>query len=602
MAEQRIRGRLLALTAGASVAAVVAGACIADAPDASSDVMRPPSESAAETSLLDPAPTTAGATAVTAARAPSTVAVPQPPSTPIPEDPAAMVVTMDLAPSAVWQDGSPVTATDFECTWRANIGTPGAPRAADYARIVDVHAGATDRQVVVELDEIYSGYRTLFDAVIEASAVPDCDDATDAFATSPASSAGAYRVESWTADQVVLVANEHYQGPAPLTGRIVIVRQPSPASALAALRDGRVDVVLSAFDEALAPLRADPTLGTQVAPGYDVEGLYFQQDDGPLADPVLRAAVSMSIDRQALYADVFEPAFGAAGLPGGVLDCGPTVPGPWCPDGAFASSYDPIGAAVLLAEAGWVRDADGWWSKDGVVPELRWMVDEGNVRRERAQASAIPRLAAAGFRVVADNCGAACVFDQRLPALDYDIAMYTAEAGADPSYLTPWFTCEEVPGPQYGLDGQNVQGWCDEQASASLHEADRTLDPDARGALVRQAVGAMAADHVMLPLVVLPPFAAWRADRVGGPAAGLSADRGFSGLESWVDVDGDGQIVIGTDQWPACPNPVSVCADSTAFRWTIAGPALPSVWRPDPGGVFAPTALVTGEPQVATAG
>ncbi|HET7847131.1 MAG TPA: hypothetical protein VFL72_06520, partial [Acidimicrobiia bacterium] len=39
---------------------------------------------------------------------------------------SAMTLTVDINPDAVWSDGTPITAADFECTWNANLNTPGA--------------------------------------------------------------------------------------------------------------------------------------------------------------------------------------------------------------------------------------------------------------------------------------------------------------------------------------------------------------------------------------------------------------------------------------------------------------------------------------------
>ena len=60
-----------------------------------------------------------------------------------------------------------------------------------------------------------------------------------------------------------------------------------------------------------------------------------------------------------------------------------------------------------------------WANADGEVPEIHWMVNTGNTRRESTQEFLIPKLAEAGFNVVADNCEALpCVFQTRLPALE----------------------------------------------------------------------------------------------------------------------------------------------------------------------------------------
>ena len=164
-----------------------------------------------------------------------------------------------------------------------------------------------------------------------------------------------------------------------------------------------------------------------------------------------------------------------------LLNCGPITPGLYCDSneaGSWQDTYDPEGAAALLTENGWTQDGAGMWTNpDGEVPEVRWIVNTGNERRGNTQAFLIPELQAAGFNVIADNCDAACYFQQRLPALDYDMAMYISTAPPDPSYLTSSFTCAQIPTESNGFIGQNSTGWCNEEASAMLEEADQRSIP-----------------------------------------------------------------------------------------------------------------------------
>ena len=41
-----------------------------------------------------------------------------------------MTVTYNLNPDAVWDDGTPITSADLECTYRASLNTPGSIRTA----------------------------------------------------------------------------------------------------------------------------------------------------------------------------------------------------------------------------------------------------------------------------------------------------------------------------------------------------------------------------------------------------------------------------------------------------------------------------------------
>ena len=109
------------------------------------------------------------------------------------------------------------------------------------------------------------------------------------------------------------------------------------------------------------------------------------------------------------------------------------------------------------------------------------MVNTGNTRRESTQAYLIPVLAEAGFKVVADNCEAVpCVFQTRLPALDYDLAMYISTVAPDPSYLSGTNLCDQIPSEENGFQGQNNTGWCNPAADEALLAADVELDEDAR--------------------------------------------------------------------------------------------------------------------------
>ena len=95
------------------------------------------------------------------------------------------------------------------------------------------------------------------------------------------------------------------------------------------------------------------------------------------------------------------------------------------------------------------------------------MINTGNKRREDTQALMIPDLAAKGFNVVADNSDADTVFQKRLPALDYDLAMYISTASPDPT-VTSIMHCDQIPSAENNNQGQNQTGCCNEEASAVM--------------------------------------------------------------------------------------------------------------------------------------
>ena len=343
----------------------------------------------------------------------------------------------------------------------------------------------------------------------------------------------------------------------------------------------------------------DPNVDFVPGYGTNYEGLYFQQLDGPFADDDFRQGFFKSIDREFILANIYDPIFPGSPL----LQCAIWVPtlGPWCDNTQFEGSYQPEEGAQILTDAGWTQNADGYWEKDGVVPEIRWMINEGNARREAAQALMIPLFNELGFNVVSDNSDADTVFQIRLPALDYDLAMFIATATPDPS-ATASYACENVPTPENNNQGANQTGWCNEDATAVMHESDQTLDETARADLIHEVGQHMVDDAVMAPLFQFPNIAAWRTDRLAGDTPGLDAAnyRAFANnLHQMEPTTGD-QIVVGAEQWPGCLNPITECANSSWYFWSAAFVVLPNVWDTTADGQFVPTDMVTGEPVVET--
>jgi len=515
---------------------------------------------------------------------------------------AAMRITYDIAENAVWNDGSPIVADDFVCTYNAVMNTVGSLSTVGYDQILTIAAGASDKQVVVDFKTVYAPYRGLFGALIKHDAVADCNDISGDLQTDFPFSNRPYQLESWSDSQLVLEPNPNWFGDAPVVDKVVMVPKADQETEINALLAGEVDFIYPQYSpETADAVAGDSNVKVGLVYGGDYEGLYFQQQEGPFADPVYRQAFAQSIDVDAFMAQIYAPIVADAQQ----LTCGPIVPGPYCDDTAFTDTFDAEGAAALLEGDGWTKNGDGMWEKDGNVPEVRWMINSGNSRRENAQAYLIPLLAEAGFNVVADNCEADCVFQQRLPNLDYDLGMYISTAPPDPQYLTSSFACDQIPSEENNFAGQNSQGWCNEEATALLYQADATVDFDERAGLIKQAIGFMRTDWVMLPTFQFPKSGIYRLDRLG-PEDVVEQDfvnyEAFINFPEWEDVDGDGQIVIGAEQWPGCLNPLTECSNSSWYQWTIGFPLLMGVYDTTAEGTYELTPMMASEPVVEVLG
>ena len=521
----------------------------------------------------------------------------------------AMTITYDIADSAVWEDGTPITVADFQCTQEAVVNTPGSISTSGYDKITSVEAGDSDKQVVVTFKELYAPYKNLFSGLIKKAAVTDCKDISGDFQTSFGFSGTEWKMDSWSADQVVYVPNENYAGPRKVANGVSkLVMVPKPETEITALKAGEVDFIYPQFYAGITDELADPNVKTVLKYGGDYEALYMNLGvDGknttaegektrPFADPAFREAFYKSIDLDALFKQIYIP----IDPKGTLLTCGPIVPGDYCPEGIFGNKYDQAAADKIMTDAGYAKDATGLWAKDGVAPKIQWVINTGNTRRESTQAYLIPLLKKAGFNVEAYNCDAECYFQKRLPGMDYDLAMYISTAPPDPAYLVSSFTGDNVPTEANNQVGQNFQGWVNDTATKALHDSDKEIDEAKRTELIKSAIVEMDKDYILVPLFQFPKSGAYRTDRLDNADKNLNNYAAFNDTYQWKDLDGDGKIVIGAEQWPGCLNPVTECANSSWYVWTVANVLMPGAYRTTDDGKYEVTELLKSEPKVET--
>ncbi len=507
-------------------------------------------------------------------------------------------ITYNLSDNAVWNDGTPITVADFECGRAAVMGTPGSISTAGYESITSIAEGDSPKQIVVEMDKVYAPWKTLFDAeLLKADEMEDCNDVTADFADGIGFSGREWIIESWSPEQIVWVPNPGYTGDkVPQTEKIVVVPAEDGPTLL---KSGDIDFM---YQQAYTGIDADldaANIEYEPSTGSAYEAFYFMQvkDDraGPFADDDFRQAFFRSVDTEGVYSQIYEPF--AQGIP--LLTCGPIGPGPYCDETTFQDTYDPAGAEQILTDAGWTKNGDGLWeSPDGEVPEVRFMVSSPNPRRESTQAYVIPLLREAGFNVVADNCEALpCVFQTRLPGLDYDMTMYISTSSPDPTYMIDGFACKSIPTEENGFQGQGQQGWCNEEASALLEQSDVTIDEAERADLVKQAIKFMREDAVMLPLLQFPQVAAIDTTRVANAFTECGSYRSCDDWWQWEDVDGNGQIVFGAEQFPdpACSNPITECANSSWYQWVAGFNSLPAPYDATVAQTFEVSEMLDGE-------
>ncbi|NBO84299.1 MAG: hypothetical protein EBV14_02960, partial [Actinobacteria bacterium] len=117
------------------------------------------------------------------------------------------------------------------------------------------------------------------------------------------------------------VPNDKYWGDdKPATKELVMVPMADDDTQVAAIKAGEVDFVYPQFYGGIEEAYSDPNITLKKEFGGDYEGFYFQAKCGPFANPIFRAAFSKSIDRDALFQQIYVPLGGES-----PLQCGPIV-------------------------------------------------------------------------------------------------------------------------------------------------------------------------------------------------------------------------------------------------------------------------------------
>ncbi|TAK31011.1 MAG: peptide ABC transporter substrate-binding protein [Chloroflexota bacterium] len=292
------------------------------------------------------------------------------------------VYTIHLRDDALWSDGQPVRAGDFEFSlkrlldpklrsdnassfydisgaraYNTALGTPRAP----VTRTDMALAGLRDAVGVKALDErtlriTLSDPRASFPmllALVPASPIrQDILTASgDTWFQDPASYVGngPFRLAEWVRrDHITLVPNASYAGPRPKLNKIVLNMVIDPQADFAAYVNGEREVV-AVPPQQIQAVRNDPSLSKQLVIDSRMATFALQLNNRkpPFDDPKIRQAFSLAVDRAAFihsaHLGIGKPAY--SWIPPGVPGHAPELGKQW--------AFDPMRARATLAEGGY---------------------------------------------------------------------------------------------------------------------------------------------------------------------------------------------------------------------------------------------------------
>jgi peptide/nickel transport system substrate-binding protein len=283
-----------------------------------------------------------------------------------------LVVTLELNPKAVWNDGKVIGADDWIATWKALNGSNADyhPASTDgWSEVTSVAAGANAQEVVITFKTTYPDWTAIVaggpmraeGAATAKEFNSGWKEYKDAYFTGP------FKVSNWdkTSGMVTMVPNDKWWGAKPLLTKITWKQIKSDGLA-AAFANQEVDYYDIGADAAgYAQAKGAQNSVVRVAAGPNFRHFTFNSKSPILSDVNVRQALLQGIDRQ-IIADS-----DLAGLPGDKKPLNNNLyvanqPGYVDEAKATGLDYNPDQAKAKLDAAGWKLNATtGFREKDG---------------------------------------------------------------------------------------------------------------------------------------------------------------------------------------------------------------------------------------------
>ncbi len=448
-----------------------------------------------------------------------------------------------LRNDAVWDDGTPVTATDVERTLDyINDPSSGATGVLLYQgaelRVID------DLTFEVSFNEPIGGYEVLFSTVhpvIKAAAY----DAHIGGGESPATfledgigfSAGPYVVSGFDSEErLTLVRNDAYWAEPALLDRITVRSYDSARAQLDALESGELDLAYVEDARATDAARARSFEDVSVDVGVADQFLRLEMNTRkePLGDLEVRLAVAEALDRALIAESAVTPITGEIAGPLESL----VWPGTYGGNGNPFDRYrgEPAAAETLLQEAGWELQGNERF-KDGQRLEVSLKSLEGAPLSEQTLVqSLVVQLLDVGIRVEATVHSDDELFADR-QAGEFDLVVAQDVVNADPVAAVFRFGSSYCPA-SFGVSGcssdiaSNLTGISDAELDDLLAQTSLATTTEERDRLFGEVDARLAEVVPALPLYELPTFVA-NSVRLGGVVVDTHRGGPFAGMAGW---------------------------------------------------------------------
>ncbi len=304
--------------------------------------------------------------------------------------------TVKIRDDVKFTDGEPLTARDVAFTYNT---VKKASSVNDFT-MLDRAEAVNDYTVVFHMTRPFSIWPYTM-AIVGILPEHAYDPAT--YGSHPIGS-GRYALKQWDrGQQVILEYNPDYYGPQPRMEQVTILFMEEDAAFLA-VQAGQADLAYTSATYSDRSVNGFSLLSVRTVDNRGIN-LPVWNDDFT-ADPLVRHAIDLGVDRQAIIDHVLSgygtPAYSVCdGLP-------------WWYSATAEASDDPEQARALLDQAGWLPGPDGVREKNGVRAALTVHYAAGDSVRHGIAAELANQLRELGIETDIKGVGWDTAYDDAL--------------------------------------------------------------------------------------------------------------------------------------------------------------------------------------------
>jgi peptide/nickel transport system substrate-binding protein len=369
--------------------------------------------------------------------------------------PDQKTITFTLKDNLVWADGNPLTSEDVLFTWEL-VTDPNTrtPYASDYLLVKK--ASAPDKHTFkVTYEETYApAIDTWASLHILPKHLLKDEDINNTFFSRKPTGSSYYQLDKWiSGQQVSLKSNINSSQGLPQIEQLISRIIPDTSSQFLELTADNIDLMsINPIQyQRVFPARKDMlekiNLYKELGNGYTYLG--FNLKKAPFNDVNVRQAINYAIDKDEV-------------IKGVLLGLGEPIASPYKPGTRWNNTnlkpypYSPDKALELLKKAGYERNKDGYFERDGKVLAFEILTNQ-NKQREMTAVLVQRRLKEIGIEVTIRVLEWASFINQYIRTGDFNAVVLGWSLSLDPDQYNIWHSSQQGPGQFNFIGYENSQ-------------------------------------------------------------------------------------------------------------------------------------------------